>query len=180
MELKIDNEFRDLIPPLTEEEYSGLESAIVENGYNPAYPIITWKGQDIIVDGHNRYSICTKHNIAFEVIEQEFASRYEVCAWMVENQLKRRNVNSLTKTYLVGRRYLLEKLELGENQYTSNNLKRVVQSGQPKESTRNKITTQLGVGNGTIARASEFTLAVDTVNYWLLVVHVTVAEPMFS
>ena len=157
MELKIDNEFRDLIPPLTEEEYSGLESAIVENGFNPAYPIITWKGQDIIVDGHNRYSICTKHNIAFEFIEQEFASRYEVCAWMVENQLKRRNVNSLTKTYLVGRRYLLEKQENGGDR------KSLYQNDKLIPETHKRIASQLNIGSATVTRASEFTLAVDKI-----------------
>ena len=63
MEFIIDAEFRDLIPPLTEEEYQGLEKNLLENGFNPAFPILVWKGQNIIVDGHNRYSICVKHNL---------------------------------------------------------------------------------------------------------------------
>ena len=159
LELKIDNEFRDLIPPLTDEEYSSLESAIVENGFNPAYPIIIWKGQDIIVDGHNRYSVCSKHNIEFEIIEQEFASRYEVCAWMVENQLKRRNVNSLTKTYLVGRRYLLEKGNVGVYDHSKE------KSGQNDHSSKtcNKIAEQLSLGEKTVRRAS----VIATLSTWI-------------
>jgi hypothetical protein len=165
MDLIIDSEFRDLIPPLMVGEYRGLESSIVENGFNPAFPIIVWKGQNIIVDGHNRYDICQKHGLPFEFIEQEFASRYEVVAWILENQIFRRNVNSLTRLYLIGRRYLVEKNELGENQYTNNSLNRVVQNGLPSESksTRDKIAAQLKVGNGTIARANELTKAIDTI-----------------
>jgi Predicted transcriptional regulators len=104
MELKIDSEFRALIPPLSQEEINGLESSIVENGYNSAFPIIVWKGQEIVVDGHNRYSICQKHGLPFKTVEQEFASRYEVVAWIIKNQLARRNVNKLTRLYLIGRR----------------------------------------------------------------------------
>jgi hypothetical protein len=161
MDLKIDNEFRDLIPPLTEEEYSSLESDIVENGFNPAYPIIIWKNNNIIVDGHNRFSVCSKHNIAFEVIEQEFASRYEVCAWMVENQLKQRNVNSLTKTYLVGRRYLLEKKE--EGNHTGEARVSKLRQNDAVSRTSEKIGLAVGSGYRTVERASEFTLAVDTI-----------------
>lgn len=63
MEIVIDPEFRDLIPTLSEEELNGLEKSIVENGFNPAFPLIIWKGHNILVEGHNRYAICRKHNI---------------------------------------------------------------------------------------------------------------------
>ena len=58
IELIVDPEFRDLIPPLDPDEYTTLENNIVNDGFSPAYPIITWRG--IIIDGHNRYSVCVK------------------------------------------------------------------------------------------------------------------------
>jgi hypothetical protein len=64
-ELKIDEQLRDLFPPLTEEEFSQLEQNILRDGCTS--PLFTWN--DYIVDGHNRYSICKKHNIEFQVIE---------------------------------------------------------------------------------------------------------------
>ena len=78
---------------------------------------------------------------------------------MVENQLKRRNVNSLTKTYLVGRRYLLEKGNVGVYDHSKE------KSAQNEHSSKtcDKIATQLSVGQATVRRASEFTLAVDKI-----------------
>ena len=55
-QLTIDREFRDLIRPLMKDEYRYLESNIVADGCRD--PIIVWKG--VIVDGHNRYEICTR------------------------------------------------------------------------------------------------------------------------
>lgn len=57
--LKVDNEFKNLLPPLTEDEYSQLESDIKKHGV--LSPIIAWNG--FIIDGHNRYEICRKNGI---------------------------------------------------------------------------------------------------------------------
>ena len=62
-QLTIDREFRDLIRPLMKDEYRYLESNLVADGCRD--PIIVWKG--VIVDGHNRYEICTRLGIPFEV-----------------------------------------------------------------------------------------------------------------
>ena len=61
IELTIDQEFRDLIRPLMKNEYRHLEAALLADGCQE--PITVWKG--IIVDGHNRYEICTRLNIPF-------------------------------------------------------------------------------------------------------------------
>ena len=52
--LKIDPEFKDLIPPLSSDEYEQLENNILYDGCRE--PLIAWN--DILVDGHNRYDIC--------------------------------------------------------------------------------------------------------------------------
>lgn len=65
-ELKIDPELKDLLPPLTDDEYKQLEKNIVTNGFDRNFPIMEWHGY--IVDGHNRYSICKKHNIDYVVV----------------------------------------------------------------------------------------------------------------
>ena len=64
-ELKIDPELRDLLPPLADDEYKQLEKNIVDNGFDRNFPIMEWRG--FIVDGHNRYSICRKHNIDYTI-----------------------------------------------------------------------------------------------------------------
>ena len=133
IELKIDNEFRDLIPPLTDEEYKGLEDNLLSEGYDETLPIIVWKGHETIVDGHNRYSICQKHGIPFVTVEREFNTKEDVKRWMCDIQLSRRSPNKKKRTYVIGRRYLVEKLALGDNQYTNNSLNRVYQNDKPTE-----------------------------------------------
>jgi hypothetical protein len=118
-ELIVDPEFIDLIPPLDPDEYTTLENNIVNDGFSPAYPIITWRG--IIIDGHNRYSVCVKHNIEFITVEYDFESREDVIDWMVDNQLSRRNIDSNTRAFLIGKKYNKEKKGHGGNRSSRGN-----------------------------------------------------------
>ena len=95
-ELTIDPEFRDLIPPLAEEERRILEESIVANGCES--PLTIWN--DTIVDGHNRYDICRKHSIPFAVLEKDFADRDAALLWMIQTQLGRRNLTAYQKSEL--------------------------------------------------------------------------------
>lgn len=61
------DEFKNVIPDLTSEEYQQLEESILNNGYMYSNPIVVWNGY--IVDGHKRYEICRKFNIEFNYIE---------------------------------------------------------------------------------------------------------------
>ena len=115
MELVIDPEFADKIPPLTEEEYRLLEENILADG-KIISPLITWNG--IIVDGHNRYRILQAHpEIPYETMEMEFSDRYAVIVWICRNQLGRRNLTDEQKKFLTGKRYEAEKKQ---NQWRGN------------------------------------------------------------
>ena len=56
--LKIDPEFQNQIPPLTDDEYKQLEENILKEG-KLLSPLIVWG--NTLVDGHNRYAILQKH-----------------------------------------------------------------------------------------------------------------------
>ena len=60
--LRIDHEFKELIPPLSNDEYEGLRDSILEEGCRN--PIIVHDG--VIIDGHNRYDICQLFNVPFK------------------------------------------------------------------------------------------------------------------
>lgn len=94
-ELKIDPELRDLLPPPTDEEYKQLEKNILENGFDKHFPIMEWKG--FIADGHNRYSICKKHNIEPVVGTLAYETKEEVIKWMLGIQLGRRNLSPIQR-----------------------------------------------------------------------------------
>lgn len=95
-DLTVDPEFRDLIPPLNEEELKLLEASLVADGCES--PLIVWNG--VIIDGHNRYAICRKHDIPFSIQEKNFDTREEVMLWMLRNQLGRRNLNNYQRSEL--------------------------------------------------------------------------------
>ena len=77
-QLKIKKEFKNLIRPLHRQEFLQLEENILSDGCRD--PIITWNGY--IVDGHNRYEICTKHDVEFKVLEMHFDSDEDAIAWI--------------------------------------------------------------------------------------------------
>jgi len=164
--LKIDSEFRDLIEPLTSDESQGLESNILKNGCLD--PLKVWKGQNILLDGHNRYKICQKYNIPFQVIELEFATREDAFNWIIRNQLDRRNLTSEQISYLRGKRYLNEKKSHGGSEFNPNGRKGKEPSGKNYHSEKPKKTSQmvaeeLKVSEKTVRNDGNFTESVDKI-----------------
>ena len=88
MNITIDKEFKSLIPALTDDEYKGLEQSILNEGCRDA--LVLWG--NILIDGHNRYEICTKHGIPFQTVQKDFDSREDVIQWIILNQFGRRNL----------------------------------------------------------------------------------------
>jgi len=95
--LKIDPAFKDLIPPLSKEEFSGLEKSILSQG-RCRDTIKIWN--NIIIDGHNRYAICQKHGIPLTTQKMRFQSKKDAELWIVQNQLGRRNLPSAIRIKL--------------------------------------------------------------------------------
>lgn len=89
-ELKIDPELKDLLPPLTEEEFKQLEKNILDNGFDRNFPIMEWHGY--IVDGHNRYS-----NIEPAIGTLAYDTKEEVIEWMLDIQLGRLNLSPIQR-----------------------------------------------------------------------------------
>ena len=164
MELVIDPEFADKIPPLTEEEYQQLEENILSDG-RIISPLITWNG--IIVDGHNRFRILQKHpEISYTTMEMEFPDRYAAIIWICRNQLGRRNLTELQKKLLIGKRYEAEKARHGFNaQAQTRDAKgHFVRSGQNDhfgEKTRERIAKENNVSDSYVRRAESFSKGVD-------------------
>ena len=100
--MKIDPELEKLIPPLSDEEFQQLEKNCCEYGIRDALVVGVFPGSDgeVLVDGHNRYKICTKHGIPFKTVKADIYSREEAIAWMASNQLARRNLHPLDQERL--------------------------------------------------------------------------------
>ena len=94
--MKIKEEFKNLIPALSVEEFKQLEENCLAEGIRDA--IITWHGY--IIDGHNRYEIATKNELQYESIEKSFDSEDDVKEWMIHNQFGRRNLSNYQRSVL--------------------------------------------------------------------------------
>ena len=90
MEITIDPEFKALIPPLAADELRQLEENILRDGCRD--PLVVWDGR--LIDGHNRYEICTRNNIPFQIVEIQFESSTHARIWMRNNQAGRRNLTT--------------------------------------------------------------------------------------
>ena len=97
--IRIDTEFQNLIPPLTEEEFSGLKENILSEGVRD--PLVCWRNGDLtLLDGHNRHRICTENNIHFNIIERDFEDREDAKTWIIQNQFCRRNLSKYQRCVL--------------------------------------------------------------------------------
>lgn len=110
IKLTLDKEFSTFNWPLTEEESVLLEEALRDEGC--VEPILYWvhDGKNIIVDGHNRYGICTRIKIPYHTAEMKFKDRDEALAWVLRKQLGRRNASEVQKVMLRAKLYELKKL----------------------------------------------------------------------
>ena len=158
-DLTVDPEFRDLIPPLNEEELKLLEASIVADGCES--PLIVWNG--VIVDGHNRYAICRKHEIPFAIQEKNFSSRDDAMLWMLRNQLGRRNLNSYQRVELVLKFEPLVKNAAEQRMMAGKAANPVptLAQGQTKGRTRDHLSEAAGVSHGTFAKAKKLVLSAD-------------------
>lgn len=169
--LKIKKEFKNLIRPLHRQEFLQLEENILRDGC--LNPIIIWNG--FIVDGHNRYEICTKHQIDYDVVEMEFECDEEVIAWICANQLGRRNISDETRKFLIGMQYETEKIvnqrknPTGSNQYDDSDdlapgdLVEEPYALRSGHRTAQRIGEENHVSTGTVLKYAQYTRALETI-----------------
>lgn len=168
--LKIEPQFKNLIRPLQRKEYLQLEQNILSDGCRD--PIIIWNG--VIVDGHNRYEICMRHQIPFAVIEMDFSCEAEAIAWICANQLGRRNISEETRKFLIGKQFEAEKLAgaiknpSGNNQYGAYDESEGIAPREREEEThsRSKTAERIAKDNhiskGTVEKYAIYARALET------------------
>lgn len=96
--IQIDAAFKAQIPPPSAEEREQLEVNIVASGCRD--PLTLWNG--ILLDGHNRYEICTRLGLPFAVISIDLPNREAAGDWIDANQLGRRNLTPDAFKLLLG------------------------------------------------------------------------------
>lgn len=131
--IEIDPELEKVLPPLSKEDYQMLEQSLLQNGFmHHSTKIQLWcppeeeendngehPAKSYIIDGHNRYRICQKHNIdlpswCFEWLC--FDTKEEVKKYIYENQLARRNLTPIQKISIAEQYRSIYEKQAKENQ----------------------------------------------------------------
>ena len=141
--LVIDNEFKNLIPSLTKEEYDQLENSIKEEGCRDS--LITWN--HTIIDGHNRYDICNRHNIPFDTVSKDFNDRSEVKLWIINNQFGRRNLTKYDRSVLALKKKKIIAANAKKNQGARTDIS---QKSVKSIDTQKQLAKDAGVSHDTI------------------------------
>ena len=101
MDIVVNEELKAYIDPLTPDEYESLERSLLAEGCRDA--LVLWG--DVLVDGHNRYSICQKHGLPFQTVQNpRFRSMDDVHLWMIDQHLGRRSVSDFQRGVLALRK----------------------------------------------------------------------------
>jgi len=150
--IEVDPEFQSLITPLKSDERRFLEADLIEHGCLD--PILVWQEKNILLDGHNRYSICTKHNIQYEIKYLSFCDREDAKIWMIRHQLGRRNLTNQALSYYRGVLYNSQKKQGKRTDLT-------LAQNEPKLNTAEKLAAEYAVGTATIKRDGEYAEAID-------------------
>ena len=145
----IDEEFKQLLPPLDGKTFLSLEQSILD--YGCMNPLVLWNG--ILIDGYNRYDILKKHDLPFNTTSLEFGSRDEVLIWIISTQVSRRNLTTMQLTYFRGLHYNTEKKLHGGDRRSQD-----ISSAQNEhliEKTATRLSKQYKVAPVTIRRDGE-------------------------
>jgi hypothetical protein len=101
MDIVVKEELKAYIDPLTAEEHDALERSILAEGCRDA--LVLWG--DVLVDGHNRYGICSKHGLPFQTVQNtRFRSMEDVHLWMIDQHLGRRSISDFQRGVLALRK----------------------------------------------------------------------------
>lgn len=101
MDIVVNEELKAYIDPLTAEELDALERSLLAEGCRDA--LVLWN--DMLVDGHNRYSICRKHGLPFQTVQNtRFQSLADVHLWMIDQHLGRRSISEFQRGVLALRK----------------------------------------------------------------------------
>lgn len=159
-------ELRELIPALGIDEYAQLEANILKNGCRDALSIwettrekITDNSDEpiyVLIDGHNRFDICKKNNISFNIQLLTFSDIPEVKDYMIDLQLGRRNLRPEQVSYFRGLRFLNEKSEKGKYDRENHKVQNEPYGQNEGIDTAEKLAEEYKVGRSTIKRDAEY------------------------
>jgi len=112
--LKLNSEFQFLVHPHSLSETLEIENTLRNQGCTAHLKV--WNGT--LLYHYEHYEICTRYNIPFRIEKLKVKHYEEAVAWLCKKQLERTDLPEEMRKYLVGKRYLMEKV-LGAHKYAN-------------------------------------------------------------
>lgn len=166
--LRRNSEYRRLYQPMTAQEYEQLESEL-KDCTDTTVEIKTWV--NIVLYDYEKLEICKKYNIPYVDSRLYVRNSEEALLWLCKNQLERKDLALEMRKYLIGKRYLYEKM-LGAHTMSTrrvaNSSKENHKMNEPRYEycamkTRERLAKEYNVVHMTIWKYSIFAEALDTI-----------------
>ncbi len=145
-------DFAELLPPLSDEQLSLLEADILKNG---CYTPVIVNEELVIVDGHNRASICDKHGVPYRMAVFSFEDDLEAKQWALDTQKSRRNLEK----WELGKIALKLKPEIEARAKANMGQRTDLSVNSPKGSdtvdTRKELAKAVGIGEQAMGRVMQ-------------------------
>ncbi len=152
-------EMAELLPPLGGEQLAALEQDLLRNG---CYSPIIVNEDLVIVDGHNRQSLCEKHGIPYKMAVFSFEDLLEAKQWALDTQKGRRNLDKweLGKIALklkpeVEARARANQSAAGGNKYVDETASGNVAESGFSVDTRKELADSVGLGERTMGKVMQ-------------------------
>jgi tRNA G10 N-methylase Trm11 len=141
------------------ETLDGQDHRIWEGDDDILYGDLDWPRT--LLDGHNRYEICTRLGLPFDIEEMRFDGRSHAEEWIIRNQFGRRNLAAYVRTQLVMR--LEETIAARAKASYKANVGRPSKSCQKSDTikvdTKKEVAKLAGVSHDTVAKVKKITAA---------------------
>ena len=152
-------ELAELLPPLSGEQLAALEKDILQNG---CYAPIIVNEDLVIVDGHNRPQICTRHSLPYKMAVFAFDDLLEAKQWALDTQKGRRNLDKweLGKIALKLRPEIEARAKANQqayhgNQYESGPSATLPEVHSAPVDTRKELAASVGLGERTMGKVMQ-------------------------
>lgn len=154
--LIIHPELHSLIPPLSTDEMTQLTANLRAQGCRDA--LIIWQEENVLLDGHNRYTICQRYELPYTVHLVSLPNLAAAKAWMLAHQLGRRNLTAEQMSYLRGKHREFVGQQPGGDRRSEKSLAQneLLKSDEA-------LAAEHKVGVATLKRDTAFARSVDTI-----------------
>ena len=152
-------ELAELLPPLSGEQLAALEKDILQNG---CYAPIIVNEDLVVVDGHNRQQICTRHDLPYKMAVFAFDDLLEAKQWALDTQKGRRNLDKweLGKIALklkpdIEARARANQAAAGGDKSDKGALSATLPKALPPVDTRKELADTVGLGERTMGKVMQ-------------------------